>query len=91
MLRINRVLNAVFYFSDNMRRQGSFDKTVSLEKTEGSRKGGRSNIRWLNSIKEAIGMSLQELSRAVEDRVLWTLLICGIASSQSQLNGALYT
>ena len=46
-----------------------------LGKVEGSRKRGRPNMRWIDSIKEAIGMSLQKLSRAVEDRRLWTSLI----------------
>lgn len=30
-------------------------------------------MKWIDSIKEAIGMSLQELSRAIQDRNLWTL------------------
>lgn len=46
-----------------------------LKKTEGSRKRGRQNMRWINSIKEAIGMCLHELSRAVEDRTRWLSLI----------------
>ena len=32
-------------------------------------------MRWIDSIKEAIGVSLQDLSRAVEDRTWWTSLI----------------
>lgn len=34
-------------------------------KIEGSRKKERPNMRWIYSIKEAIGVSLQEQSRAV--------------------------
>lgn len=49
-------------------------KTMMLGKTEGSRKRGRTN-RWIDCTKEAIGRSLQELSRAAEDRILWTSLI----------------
>lgn len=30
----------------------------------------RLNMRWIGSIKEAIGMNLQELSRAVQERTL---------------------
>ena len=41
-----------------------------LGKIEGSRKRGRPNRRWTDCIKEAIGLCLQELSRAVEDRTL---------------------
>ena len=43
-----------------LRRQGSLGKTA--------------NKRWTDTIKEAIGRSLQEPSRAAEDRTLWTLL-----------------
>ena len=56
------------YFGHIMRRQDSLEKTIMLGRAEGSRKRGRPNMRWIDSIKEAIGMSLQELSRAVEDR-----------------------
>lgn len=52
---------------------------------EGSRERGRSNLRWFDCIKEAIGLSLQELSRAVEDRTLWTSLIHRVARRWSPL------
>lgn len=58
-----------------MRRQGSLEKIVIWEKIECSRKRGIPNMKLVDSIKEAIGMSLQEMSRAVEDRTLWTSLI----------------
>lgn len=51
-----------------MRWQGSKEKKIMLGKTEGSKKRGRPNTRWIDSIKEARGASLQELSGAVEDR-----------------------
>lgn len=38
-----------------------------LKQKESSRKRGKSNIRWIDSIKECIGLSLQELRRAVVD------------------------
>ena len=66
-----------------MRRQDSSEKTTMLGKVEGSRKGGRPNRRWIDSIKKARGMSAQELSRAVEDRTLWTSLIHRVARSRS--------
>lgn len=46
------------------------EKDNNAGKTQGSRKRGRANIRWTDSIKEAIGLSLLELGRAVEDRAL---------------------
>ena len=44
-------------------------------------------MRWIDSIKEAIGMSPQKLSRAIEDRTLYTSLIFRVIKSQSQLDG----
>ena len=71
------------YLRHIMRRQGSLEKMIILEKIEGSRKRGRPNIRWIDSIKEAIGMNLQELSWTTEDRTLCISLIGGVARSQS--------
>lgn len=40
-------------------------------------------MRWVDSIKKAAGMSLQELSQAMEDRALWTSLIPGVKQTLS--------
>ena len=40
------------YFGHLMRSQGSLEKAVMLEKAEGSRKRGRTNMRWIDSWKE---------------------------------------
>ena len=52
-----------------MRRQDSLEKTIMLGTVEGSRNRGRPNMRWIDSIEEAIGVSPQKLSRAAEDIV----------------------
>lgn len=44
-------------------------------------------MRWIDSIKEDTGMSLQRPSRATEDSILWISLIHRVAGSQSQLDG----
>ena len=59
-----------------------------LGKIEGSRKNERQNLRWIDSVKGTVGLNLQEVSRAVEDRTLWTSLILRVTRSQSQLQGA---
>ena len=79
------------YFGHIMRRQGSLEKTIMLGKTEGSRKRGRPHMRWIDFIEEAIGMRLQELSRAVEDRTSWTALIHMVSRSQNHLKSMLHT
>ena len=47
------------YFGDIMRRQGSLEKAVTPGKVEVSRKRGRPNTRWVDSIKEALGISVR--------------------------------
>ena len=63
------------YFGHIMRRQGSLEKIILLGKIEGRTKKVTPNMRWIDSIKEVIGMSLQELSRDIEHRRLWISLI----------------
>lgn len=58
-----------------------------LRKMEGSRKRGRARKRWINSLKEATGMSLQELSRAVEDTTWWTSLIHKVTKKLAPTQG----
>ena len=55
------------YLAQFMRRQGSREKTIIVRKVEGIRARGKTNMRWTDSIREAISLSLQELSRAAED------------------------
>lgn len=38
-------------------------------------------MKWFNFIKEAIDVSLQELSQAAKDRTLWTSFIHRVASN----------
>lgn len=43
-------------------------------------------MRWIGFMKQAIGMSLQELTRAVEDKTLWISLIHRVTRSQNEFN-----
>ena len=43
------------YFDHPMRRNGSFEKTLMLEKIEGRRRRGRQ--RWLDGITDSMDMS----------------------------------
>ena len=52
----------------------SLQKRIMLNKLEGSKKKGSPNMRWTDSMKGGIGMSPQELSRDIEDRMLGTSL-----------------
>lgn len=60
------------------------------EKNEGGRKRGRANMRWLDSMKEAITLSLQDRNKAVNDRTFWTILIYRITIGRKQFDGSSY-
>lgn len=47
-------------------KAGLFGKDNNAGKIQGCRTGGRAIMRWVDSIKEAIGLRLQELSGAAE-------------------------
>lgn len=50
--------------------QSSLEKTRMLGKIGDNRKRGKPYMRLIDSVKEATGSSIQELSRAIEDRTL---------------------
>ena len=46
-----------------MKRAGSLEKTVMLEKIEGRRRRGQQRMRWLGSITDLMDVNLNELRR----------------------------
>ena len=78
-------------FGHRMWRADTLEITWMLGKTEGRRRMGWQQTRWLDGIIDSMGTSLSKLQEIVKDREGWHAAVNGVTKSQTWLSDWLPT
>ena len=74
------------FFGHLMRRTDSLEKTLMLGKSEGRRRRGWQNMRWLDGGTHPMDMSVSKFWEMVQDREVRHAAVHGVAKSWTRLS-----
>ena len=72
------------FFGHLMGRTNSLEKTLMLGKIGGRRRRGRQRERWLNSLTDAMDISLSRIWELVMDREAWHASVHRVTKSRTR-------